>query len=257
MLWSFGMKKTPDARDYQSGSSLEVSSGKKAAAHVHHGTETCDTCPTKSKGFLCSTSDEISKTISQIKVDCHYKAGEFIFHAGTHAVGLFAIRSGVVKIENLSNDGQAHTVRLVGAGGMIGYLAFFSGEKYANSAIVMEDCDVCFLPSSEVHQLFKCHPELGLKMISQLTEDVKRAETKWVNQIDKGAPARIAEALIFLSDKFHEAQWTRKEIAEWAGTTTETVIRTLALFEKEGLISQNYKNFHILDRSKLTQKSLS
>ena len=86
----------------------------------------CESCPTKSRGFLCSTSDEISKTISQIKVDCHYKAGEFIFHAGTQPVGLFSIRSGVVKIENLSSDGQAHTVRLVGAGGALDIWLFLA-----------------------------------------------------------------------------------------------------------------------------------
>ncbi|MEQ1724026.1 MAG: helix-turn-helix domain-containing protein, partial [Pseudobdellovibrio sp.] len=77
----------------------------------------------------------------------------------------------------------------------------------------------------------------------------------WVDQIDKGAPARVADALLFLNENFAGTSWTRKEIAEWAGTTTETVIRTLALFEKEGLITQNYKNFSILSQEKLNEKA--
>ena len=94
-------------------------------------------------------------------------------------------------------------------------------------------------------------------MVNQLSIDLDRAETKWVDQIDKGAPARVADALLFLNEKFSGSSWTRKEIAEWAGTTTETVIRTLALFEKEGIISQNYKNFNIISIEKLNQKANS
>lgn len=78
-----------------------------------------------------------------------------------------------------------------------------------------------------------------------------------MDQIDKGAPARIADALLFLNENFQGSSWTRKEIAEWAGTTTETVIRTLAQFEKEGIIQQNYKNFTILSEVKLNQKASS
>lgn len=217
----------------------------------------CETCPTKSKGFMCSTSSEVSETISHIKIESKYKAGDFIFRADESPLGLYSIRTGVVKIESLSEDGQAHTTKFVGAGGILGYRAFFSGEKYKSSAIVIENCELCFLPGSEVMQLFKCHPELGLKMISQLAEDLKMAETKWVNQIDKGAPARVAEAILFLNDKFHDVHWTRKEIAEWAGTTTETVIRSLALFEKEGLITQNYRNFSIINKKLLIQKTIT
>ena len=104
-------------------------------------------------------------------------------------------------------------------------------------------------------ELFQCHPELGLKMIGQLGSDLDQVESKWVDQIDKGAPARVADALLFLDEKFSHTSWTRKEIAEWAGTTTETVIRALAQFEKEGLISQNYKNFTILNKQKLMDRS--
>lgn len=223
----------------------------------HHTTTDCEKCESKSKGFMCSTSDEISEQISHIKADCRYKAGESIFRAGDKPVGLFSVRSGVVKLESLNEDGDAHTLNLVGAGGLLGYRAFFKGTEYRTSAVALEDTEICFLPRKEVLELFNCHPELGLKMVNQLSLDLDRAESKWVDQIDKGAPARIADALLFLNEKFSGTSWTRKEIAEWAGTTTETVIRTLALFEKEGIISQNYKNFTVLSEEKLNEKANS
>lgn len=207
----------------------------------------CSICDSKNKGFLCSTSDEISKEISKLKIDCSYKSGDFVFKAGDRPNGLFSVRKGVVKIEALNESGSAHTVRLVGPGGLLGYRSLFKGENYKKSAIAMEPTSICFIPRKEVMDLFHCHPDLGFKMIEQLTEDLDMAETKWVDQIDKSAQSRVADALIFLSEHFAHSSWTRKEIAEWAGTTTETVIRTLSLFEKEGLISQNYKNFKILD----------
>lgn len=205
---------------------------------------------------MCSTSDAISKRVSEVKADCFYKAGETIFRNGDKPLGLFAVRRGVVKLESLSEDGHAHTVGLVGAGGLLGYRAFFAGDAYQKSAIALEDTDVCFLPRLEVMELFQCHPELGLKLIGQMGMDLQQAQTKWVSQIDKGAPARVAEALIFLNEKFSGSSWTRKEIAEWAGTTTETVIRTLAQFEKEGMIAQNYRNFTVLDVEKLRKKAV-
>lgn len=225
--------------------------------NTKHTTTDCEKCETKNKGFMCSTSDEISEVISKIKADCRYKTGDTIFRAGDSPLGLFSVRSGVVKLETLNEDGSAHTVRLVGPGGLLGYRSFFNGDAYKKSAIAMESTEVCFLPRKEVIEMFNCHPELSLKMINQLTGDLDLAETKWVDQIDKGAPARVADALLFLNEKFGNSTWTRREIAEWAGTTTETVIRTLAQFEKEGIISQNYKNFTILVESKLVEKANS
>jgi CRP-like cAMP-binding protein len=217
----------------------------------------CEKCDSKSKGFLCSTSQDISSRITVVKADCAFKSGDTIFRAGDKPLGLFSVRKGVIKLESLNEDGAAHTLRLIGAGGMIGYRSFFSQTEYKHSAIAVEDSDLCFVPAKEVTELFNCHPELGLKMINQLGLDLEQAESKWVDQIDKGAAARVADALLFLNEKFTNSSWTRKEIAEWAGTTTETVIRTLAVFEKEGIISQNYKNFTILNASKLQEKANS
>jgi CRP-like cAMP-binding protein len=225
--------------------------------HEHKHPADCDKCDAKSKGFLCSTSQEISARISEVKADCSYKSGETIFRTGDKPLGLFSVRKGVVKLESLNEDGASHTLRLIGPGGLIGYRSFFSQSEYKHSAIVVEDAELCFVPGKEITELFNCHPELGLKMINQLGLDLEQAESKWVDQIDKGAAARVADALLFLNEKFSNSSWTRKEIAEWAGTTTETVIRTLASFEKEGIISQNYKNFTILNEAKLLDKANS
>src|ERR1700740_2645855 len=87
----------------------------------------CSKCGSKSKGFLCSTSNEISKGVSQAKVACKYKAGETIFRAGDSSLGLFSVRRGVIKLESLNESGHAHTLRLVGDGGLLGYRTFFGG----------------------------------------------------------------------------------------------------------------------------------
>lgn len=228
-----------------------------SSKRIGHTAADCDVCDTKSKGFLCSTSSEVSEHITKVKADCFYRAGSVIFRAGDQPVGLFSVRKGVVKIESLSVDGRAHTLSLVGAGSVLGYRSFFNENPYAKSAIAIEDTDICFIPKAEVSKLFASYSELGLKLISQLGSDLEQAQHKWVDQIDKGTPARVADALLFLNEKFSGSSWTRKEIAEWAGTTPETVIRTLAQFEKEGLISQNYRNFSILSREKLVDRANS
>jgi CRP-like cAMP-binding protein len=57
--------------------------------------------------------------------------------------------------------------------------------------------------------------------------------------------------LFFLRDNFEEKNWTRREIGEWAGTTPETVMRTLADFENQGMIQQQGREIHIIDRKRL------
>lgn len=217
----------------------------------------CEDCPSKEVGFFCSVDDEIIKTINHIKVIKHFKAGETIYSAGSPSEGLYSIRTGVVKLENITEQGQSSILNIIGPGGLLGYRSFFTEEKHSTSSRALENTQIYFLPGKKVNKLFNCHPELVHKIVAQLSEDSKLAETKWLNQINKGASARIAEALLFLTKKFQQTHWTRNTIANWSGTSTETVIRSLASFEKEGLISKSYTSFTILKPELLFQKSLS
>ncbi|HEY1079485.1 MAG TPA: Crp/Fnr family transcriptional regulator [Bdellovibrio sp.] len=219
----------------------------------NHGN--CQTCGMRMDSLLCSSPD-VLLMMEKARVSCRFKAGQVIFYAGNDPLGIFTIQSGLVKLEVTSTTGAAHTLRLVGPGGALGYRSMFASEPYHASAVAVEDCELCFVPKAEIMNIFKEHPELAMKLLSHISKDLRLAEEKWMDQMDKGAPERIAEALLFLQDHFTHQNWTRREIAQWAGTTPETVIRTLANFEKDGLIDQtDGRNIRILSRDKLRERA--
>lgn len=194
--------------------------------------------------------------VEKARVSCRFKAGQMIFYSGNDPLGIFTIQSGLVKLEVTSASGAAHTLRLVGPGGTLGYRSLFANEPYHASAVAVEDCELCFVPKAEIMNIFKNHPELAMKLLSHISKDLRLAEEKWMDQMDKGASERIAEALLFLQDHFAHQNWTRREIAQWAGTTPETVIRTLSQFEKDGLIDQtDGRSIRILSKDKLRDRA--
>ncbi len=218
-------------------------------------TSKCNTCDSLSENLFCSFP-QILPELDRLKTVTQYRPGGSIFRSGEIPLGLYTIQSGLVKLEAVSESGSAHTLRLVKPGGVLGYRSLFADEVYQASAVAVEKTSVCFIPKAEVMKLVQKFPEVTLRLLSQLAKDLRQAETKWVDQIDKGAPARVAEALLFFSEKFKHENWPRREIAQWAGTTTETVIRTLALFERESLIRQSGREIRILDRHQLAERSL-
>lgn len=194
--------------------------------------------------------------VEKARVSCRFKAGQVIFYSGNDPLGIFTIQSGLVKLEVTSASGAAHTLRLVGPGGTLGYRSLFANEPYHASAVAVEDCELCFVPKAEIMNIFKNHPDLAMKLLSHISKDLRLAEEKWMDQMDKGASERIAEALLFLQDHFAHQNWTRREIAQWAGTTPETVIRTLSQFEKDGLIDQtDGRSIRILSKDKLRDRA--
>lgn len=212
----------------------------------------CAHCLSKDKSPLCSIPHIVDE-IEKVKVVNRLKAGETLFSAGEQPLGFFSVNSGLMKIESTSAQGNSLTLRVVGPGGAIGYRSLFADQPYKATAVAVEDSSLCFIPKNLLFEILRKHPAATLNLLCHISKDLGQAESKWVDQIEKAAAGRVAEALLFLSDQFTHDHWTRKEIAQWAGTTTETVIRTLAQFEKQGMIDQKDRQIRILNRLDLKE----
>lgn len=226
----------------------------KKNCHPTHSAATCETCESREESLLCS-NPEVLELVERARTTCRFKAGQVIFYSGNDPLGIFTIQQGLVKLEVTSVTGTAHTLRLIGPGGTLGYRSLFANEPYHASAVAVKDCELCFIPKADVHGIFQKNPDLAMKLLSHISKDLRTAEEKWMDQMDKGASERIAEALVFLHDHFQSQNWTRREIAQWAGTTPETVIRTLSQFEKEGVIDQSDgRSIRIVSKEKLKER---
>lgn len=213
----------------------------------------CAHCESRKMNVFCDLSPEALEIVNQNKVIQHYKKGQFIFHSGNFSKGIYCINSGIVKVEAESENGNGHILEVVQGGEFVGYRSLFAEEPYKASAIAHEDTTVCFIPKSALFEIIKKFPEVAIRMLSKVSKEFRTTQRRMCSQTDKSAYERVAEAVLFFKEKFNDQKWTRKEIAEWAGTTPETVMRTLANFESDGFIEQAGRQIKILDRKKLLE----
>jgi CRP-like cAMP-binding protein len=213
------------------------------------------TCGSRENNVLCSLERDSVEEINRAKIQCKFKKGQSIFMAGNTPPGLYCISSGVVKLETPGINGDGHILRMMKAGDVLGYRSLFANEPYTASAVVVEDVEACLIPRERLTELCEKSPQLTLEFLKYISTELRKAEERLVAMVDKDATERVAEALLFLKENFANPTWTRREIAEWAGTTPETVMRTLAAFEDEGLIRQEGRRIEIVDRESLISRA--
>ena len=211
----------------------------------------CKNCGSRSQNVFCDLPDEALNLLDQFKVINHYKRGHFVFYSGNSPSGLYCVNSGVIRLESAGPTGNNHILRVVKAGGILGYRSLFAEEAYEATAVVHEDADICMIPKHALNELIQKFPDVGAKFLAHIAKELRTAESRLCGLTDKNAAERIAEAMLFLKENFAAQTWTRKEIAEWAGTTPETVMRTLSDFESEGWIALKGRKIEVLKRDEL------
>jgi CRP-like cAMP-binding protein len=212
----------------------------------------CNTCK-NSKDFFCNLSDSEKQSLSEKKGDNFYKKGQVIFYEGNHANGLYCLFEGKVKLTKLGKDGKEQIIRFSKDGDILGYRSLLSNEPYHATAMALEDSYICMITKDKFLQIVEDNPKLSLKVIQLLSKDLKGAEQHLIDVAQKTVKERISESLILLKNTFGylidgqtlNVTMSRAEIADMAGTTTESTIRTLAQLQEEKLIKLEGKTIVI------------
>ncbi len=213
----------------------------------------CEHCESYLDSVFASLPPEGLQYLNTCKTFVRLKKGEVVFRTGDVAKALYCLQGGVVKLETESSEGKGHILRVVSGGEILGYRALFADEPYQATAVVHEESSACVVPKQALLHLLKEYPEATLKILAVISKDLRASESRMVGMSDKDSSSRTAEALLFLKERFPEQKWTRKDIAEWAGTAPETVMRFLAIFETEGWIRQEGRRIDLLNRRALLE----
>lgn len=222
----------------------------------------CDQCIMREFSSLKSLSKEELKNISHHKDSIDFKKGDVVFSEGNVLNGVYCINEGVCKLTRLSSNGKEQIVRFVKSGDMLGYRSILSEEPVALTVTVMKDMKACYVPKKEIFDSIKSNPNFSLDMMKIVCNDLKDANTTITNMAQKSVKERLADTLLFLNETFGVNEegflsiiLTREELSSVIGTATESAIRLLSEFKKNGIIGLEGKKVKILDESELLKIS--
>jgi CRP-like cAMP-binding protein len=218
----------------------------------------CEQCIVREFSAIKALKKEELLRIADCKTSYTIKKGEPIFYEGDTLNGIYCIKDGVCKLSKLSDNGKDQIVKLVKKGELLGQRSLISEESTNLSAIAIEDMQVCFIPKQEILQFFNENNQFSLNMMKSVCGDLKDADDTMVNLAQKTVKQRLAEVLIKLETDFgiHEdgslkIQLSREEIGGMIGTATESCIRLLSEFNKEGWVSLHGKKITLSNKREL------
>ncbi|UCE95010.1 MAG: Crp/Fnr family transcriptional regulator [Flavobacteriaceae bacterium] len=220
--------------------------------------EDCEKCVIRDLNSLSSITGRELHEIAKKKSSLHIQKGEVIFSEGTSLRGVYCLRNGKCKLTKLAPNGKEQIVRFIRRGELVGHRSVISNSVAHLTVTALEEMDVCFIPKHEILELFRNNSEFSMEITKSLAEDLDEANASIANMAQKNVRERLAESLLFFDkifgvdkDGYISVTLTREEIANAIGTATESTIRLLSEFKKEGYISLQGKKIRIEDKVKL------
>lgn len=218
----------------------------------------CEQCIVRQLNSLKSLNKEELVRISACKTSKSVKKGEVIFDEGDHLNGVFCISEGICKVSKMSSNGRDQIIHLVKKGDILGERSLINDEVANLKATAINDMEVCFIPREEIIKDLEKNSEFSMNVLKDLASSLKSADNVIVDMAQKTVKQRLAEMLINLEDKFgHDVEnvlnihLSREDIANIIGTATESAIRLLSEFKKDGVIVLKGKNISLVDIPKL------
>ena len=185
-----------------------------------------------------------------------FDLGEIIYQEGDNSNFVFLISEGIVKTFKIDEQGKELVTGLYKEDDFFGFTSFSNKIVYQESAAAIENVKVFRLLKSEFKSVLQKNPEVTFELIDHLTENVSEIKDQLLQMAYSSVRKKTANTILQFSKKMEKTHNTnpkisRTDLAGIAGIATETFIRTLSDFKRDGLIDIEGRNIKILNIEKL------
>jgi CRP/FNR family cyclic AMP-dependent transcriptional regulator len=226
--------------------------------------EDCLKCTFREQKLFCDLPREALIRLQNIKATSVYPKGAMLCLEGQSPRGVFVLCTGRAKLSTTSSEGKSMILRVAEPGEVLGLTAALSGSPYEATVETLEPSQANFIAQSDFVRFLQEFPEVGLKVAKQLTHNCQCAyeEIRSLG-LSNSVPEKLAKLILRWAEhpldpaarKPNETALrvtlTQEEIAQFIGTSRETVSRVLASFRREGFLRVKGATWTILNRSAL------
>ncbi|NDJ51492.1 MAG: Crp/Fnr family transcriptional regulator [Chloroflexi bacterium] len=206
------------------------------------------------KGFS-QLSPLIQDALGGIALSINLAPGDILLDQGEEAQSFFLVQSGGVSLVRCLPSGKSVTIKIYGQGDIFGLLSVSGPYSSAVRVSAIHHSKVIAINGADARELMQYHPSLSLIVIDLLAAHIHHAHNRVEQMAIKKVDQRLAENLLYLAEKFAiktgdelriDVPLSQQDLAQFTGSTPETVNRTLKQWEDEGIIRCTWKHIDIL-----------
>jgi CRP-like cAMP-binding protein len=202
--------------------------------------------------ILSDLNDSEVADLADIAIDHGFTQGEFIFQEGDAADRFYIIAEGKIKIFKHSSLGSEFIIAFFGPYNMFGAVAALTDKPYPCSARAEVETRVIEVEKEDFLPFIIKHPQVALRIIRVFGERLIESQDRLRDLAVERVEQRLLKTLLRLFSSYgSDLPFTRQEIAEMTGTTTETVIRVFSHLKEEDIIQSARGKIIIVDDKKL------
>lgn len=170
-----------------------------------------------------------------------YHSGEVIFRQNTLTSHIMILRNGLVKVYKDTSNQKRLIIKLIKPNNFFGLLSVFGERIYQYSASTVERAEIIHIDNEVFVSLLEKNGKFAQHITNLISKDGLYILERLMTQYQKQLPGRIADVILYFSQYIYknhtfDLPLTRKELAEFAGTTKESFIRTLTEFKNDRII---------------------
>lgn len=216
----------------------------------------------KSESILADLRPDDFELLIAHKSEHVYKKNDILFREGAYPSGIFYINKGKVKKYKADKDGKEQIIYLANTGELIGYHAILSEDRYPDSAAVMEESLITFIPKEDFLKALEQSSALNNRLLKTLSHEFAVLANSLTMFAQKTVRERLALQLIVIREKYKEnfvegmpveINISREDLASLVGTARENVIRILTEFKEEGILETKSRKIIIKNIHKLVE----
>ena len=214
-------------------------------------------CDIQAPCFQMLSPEEV-ELVRGSKTQVRFRKGDHLTKQGAFASYVLFIISGLAR--QYVEGERDYNLRIIKPGEFVGLSAVFTKNTFNYSSIALTDCQVFLIEKDAITTVMKQNGMFAFNMAKRYSDQNSNLFDTLRTVIYKQMNGRIAETLLYI-DEFKPENpaifqlLSRKDIADFAGISTESAVKLLKSFEKDGLIELHEKDIQVINRNGLVEIS--
>ncbi len=220
-------------------------------------TDTDFICDIQAPCFQMLSPGEV-ELVRGSKTQVRFRKGDHLTKQGAFASYVLFVISGLAR--QYVEGERDYNLRIIKPGEFVGLSAVFTKNTFNYSSVALTDCQVFLVEKAAITTVMKQNGMFAFNMVKRYSDQNANLFDTLRTVLYKQMNGRIAETLLYV-DEFKPENpdifqlLSRKDIADFAGISTESAVKLLKSFEKDGLIELNEKDIVVINRNGLAEIS--